>query len=125
MLIVARARACLGVRFRAQGREPGFGLDCVGLVAVALGVETPGDYAMRFGSVARVAAAMAELGLVRVEAACAGDVMLFASGAGQLHLGIWTGAGLIHADAGARRVVERPGVGPWPVAGVWRVVASG
>ena len=46
--------------------------------------------------------------------------MLMATGPGQLHLGVWTGEGLVHADAGLRRVVERPGVPPWRVLGMWR-----
>jgi hypothetical protein len=38
----------------------------------------------------------------------------------QLHLGIWTGGGIVHADARLGRVVERPGMPPWPVIGAWR-----
>ena len=49
-----------------------------------------------------------------------GDLLMMRTGPGQLHLGIWTGAGLVHADAGLRRVVERPGAPPWPVLGCWR-----
>jgi hypothetical protein len=37
---------------------------------------------------------------------------------GRPHFGIWTGDGVIEADAGLRRVVERPG---WPTgASAWR-----
>ena len=49
-----------------------------------------------------------------------GDVLLALAGPGQLHLAIWTGDGVIHADAMLRRVVERPGAPPWPVVSVWR-----
>jgi lipoprotein Spr len=118
--VVARARGCLGVRFRRQGRDPAYGLDCVGLVGVALGVELPVDAPLRCGDVARVMRGAAGLGLRRVEAADVGDVVLFASGPGQLHLGVLSERGLIHADAVARRVVERPGAPPWPVIAVWR-----
>jgi murein DD-endopeptidase / murein LD-carboxypeptidase len=118
--VVARARGCLGVRFRAQGRDPAHGLDCVGLVGVALAAELPADAPMRCGDVARVMRAATGLGVRRVEDARAGDVALFASGPGQLHLGVLSESGLIHADAVARRVVERPGAPPWPVIAGWR-----
>ena len=51
----------------------------------------------------------------------AGDVLLMAAGPGQIHLGIRTAGGFVHADAGLRRVVERPGMPPWPLTGVWRM----
>ena len=38
----------------------------------------------------------------------------------QLHLMIGTGAGFVHAHAGLGRVVETPGLSPWPVLGWWR-----
>lgn len=119
--MAARARWLVGVRFRAQGRDPAFGLDCVGVVAAALGREVGADHAMRSGDVARVVREAARLGLVRAEGERAGDVLLFESGPGQLHLGVRSEGGVIHADAGARRVVERPGEPPWPVLAVWRV----
>lgn len=120
------ARACIGVRFGPQGRDPDFGLDCVGLAAVALKAGgfaglVPAGYAMRSGDAARVAAAVDAAGLVRVADAGAGDLLLFASGPGQLHLAIGTGEGIVHADAGLGRVVERPGVVDWPVIGIWRL----
>ncbi|MFH7191577.1 hypothetical protein ACHWGL_32290, partial [Klebsiella pneumoniae] len=43
--------------------------------------------------------------LVRVAEAAAGDVLLMAAGPGQIHLGIRTAGGFVHADAGLRRVV--------------------
>ncbi len=120
--IVRRARARVGVPFRPQGRDPESGLDCIGLVADAVG--KPGaarDYALRGGSLARLEAALRSAGLERAGAPAAGDVLVCVPGAEQLHLGIWTGTGLVHADVSLRRVVERPGAPPWPVAGVWRM----
>ena len=32
---VDRARSLIGTRFRAQGRDPQFGLDCLGLAMIA------------------------------------------------------------------------------------------
>ena len=37
MDVVARARGCVGARFRLHGRDPATGLDCVGLAAIAIG----------------------------------------------------------------------------------------
>jgi len=119
--VLARARACVGARFRTQGRDPALGLDCVGLAAAALGREARGGYAMRFGDAAAVGAMIDAAGLARVEEARAGDLLLMRSGPGQLHLAIRSEDGIIHADAAARRVTERPGDAPWPVIGVWRV----
>lgn len=118
--IVAAGRALIGARFLPQGRSP-TGLDCVGLVAAALGVErVPRDYALRGGSATRLAEELAKAGLGRADSARAGDVLVMRSGAAQLHLGIFTGAGLIHGDAGLRRVAERPGAIPWPILSIWR-----
>jgi hypothetical protein len=38
----------------------------------------------------------------------------------QLHLGVRTADGFVHAHAGLRRVVETPGAPQWPVLGVYR-----
>lgn len=118
--IVVRARALIGTRFRPQGRGAD-GLDCVGLVAASLGISgVRGDYALRGGCPAMLAREIERAGLRRVAEAEAGDVLAVRAGPGQLHLGIWSGSGLIHADAGLRRVAERPAPLPWPVLACWR-----
>ncbi|MGI4732482.1 MAG: hypothetical protein ACRYFW_12140 [Janthinobacterium lividum] len=118
---VERARSVLGVRFRPQGRDPAYGLDCVGLVAWAAGIDpVPDGYAMRGGDARDIGAVLDRFGR-RSASAAAGDVLLLAAGAGQFHLAIATGDGIIHADAALRRVVERPGPPPWPVLGIWRI----
>ena len=119
--IVAAGRALIGVRFRPQGRSAEIGLDCIGLVAAALGATAvPRDYALRGGSAVRLGEELAKAGLGQAESARAGDVLVLKAGAAQLHLGIFTGGGLIHGDAGLRRVVERPGEIPWPIMSIWR-----
>ncbi len=95
-------------------------MDCVGLAALVLGVEgVPTGYPLRGGEPGRWIAAI-DARLVRVVAWRAGELLLMRSGPGQLHLGIWTGDALVHADAGIGRVVARPGVPPWPVLAAWR-----
>lgn len=118
--VVARARALIGTRFRPQGRNAAEGLDCIGLVASAIGVRSaPRDYALRGGSMRRLAPGLCAAGLFPVDSMKAGDVLVFAPGPAQLHLGIFTGTGLIHGDAGLRCVAERPLPFPWPVLGIW------
>jgi cell wall-associated NlpC family hydrolase len=124
--IVAAARGALGVRFRPQGRDPDHGLDCIGLAALALRAggfrgAVPGGYALRGGDPAAVAARIEASGLRRVGCAEPGDLLLFATGPGQLHLAIAVPGGLVHADATLRRVTERPGDPLWPVLGTWRL----
>ncbi len=119
--IVARARALVGARFRPQGRSVDGGYDCVGLVGEALGLGCPrADYRLRGGSREALGAELAAAGLQRVCAAEPGDILVMRAGPEQLHLGIATGTGFVHADARLRQVVDRPGAPPWPVLEVWR-----
>ena len=124
--IAARARGLVGRRFRPQGRDPALGLDCVGVAAAAAGVAAeriPADYALRGEHLARIEHALCDLGCRPVprDAAEAGDVIVCEVGPAQFHLLLCTGGAFVHADAGLRKVVERPLPCPWPVAGVWRL----
>lgn len=134
--VVAAARRAIGVRFRLHGRDPAYGLDCVGLAALAIragGGQTliPTGYALRSGDSDAAAAMIEAAGLIRADhgqpSTQAGDLLLCRAGPGQLHLVIDSGApggGFIHADAQLRRVVERPGPPPWPVIGRWRLAQT-
>ena len=119
--VLARARAAIGAPFRPQGRTTAEGLDCVGLAALALGRAAPRDYRLRTGDTARVVAGLQAAGLRAVADPRPWDLLLCRSGPGQLHLAIRSEDGIVHADAIARRVVERPGPVPWPVLGCWRL----
>lgn len=126
--IVAAARACVGTRFRLQGRTPGLGLDCIGVVIVAAagaGVRLADqrDYALGGEEQARLDAALAGQ-MTPVGEAAAGDVLAFAPAAGLRHLGVWTGEGIVHAHAGLRRVVEGPAPAEWVRVGAWRLPAA-
>jgi cell wall-associated NlpC family hydrolase len=122
--VAAAAVAAVGVPYRLHGRDPATGLDCVGVVAVALRSAghrgpVPDGYPLRCGGAERYRACWA--GLEATAGAAAGDVLLCRAGPGQLHLGIRTPRGVVHADAGLRRVVERPGALPWPLLAAWRL----
>lgn len=119
--IVANARTCIGARFRTHGRDPAFGLDCVGVAAVAFGRGVAGGYALRGGNPDRVIKGIEQLGLVRAEREPRpGDLLLITEGQGQLHLAILTETGFVHADARLRRVVETPGLPAGTIIGFWR-----
>jgi cell wall-associated NlpC family hydrolase len=119
---VAAARGAAGVRFRLHGRDPAFGLDCVGLAALAARAAgfagaIPADYALRGGDPSEMIDAA---GLARIVDPESGDLLLFSAGPAQFHLAVLVPGGIVHADAMLRRVVERPGVPPWPLVAAWR-----
>lgn len=123
---VARAAHDLvGAPFRLHGRGAQTGLDCVGLVALALRaagcpVGAPESYSVRGGRVELVDVLLRAAGLRRVAREKTGDIVLVRSGVAQLHLMIAVAGGHVHADAGLGSIVEMPGPSPWPVIGRWR-----
>ena len=116
------ARALVGLPFRLHGREPAHGLDCIGLAACAYGrnAGVPTGYALRGGDDRQTERIVRSLGFVRRHAGWRrGDLIMLRPGPAQIHLGIWTGESLIHADAGLGRIVETPGVPRWPMLSAW------
>ena len=116
------ARSLVGVPFRLHGRAPEHGLDCVGLAAFAFGRINgiPTGYALRGGDVQQMIRIVRRLGFVRRRVAWRrSDLLMLQPGPAQIHLGIWTGESLIHADAGLGRIVETPGVPRWPLLSAW------
>jgi len=123
------ASALVGAPFRLHGREAAHGLDCIGVIAAALrgagwAGDVPSGYALRGGDPAAVIARFDAV-LARGDGSAAGDVLLFRVGPGQLHGAVRTAEGIVHADAGLRRVVARPGVPDWPLLGAWRYEGRG
>lgn len=121
--VEAAALALVGAPFRLHGRDGGTGLDCVGVVSLATGRPAPTGYALRGADPAGVRELIEAAGLRAVQDAAPGDVVLMRTGPGQLHLGVRTLRGLVHADAGLRRVVERPGRPEWEILGQWRLLS--
>jgi hypothetical protein len=119
---VLRARSLVGCRFRPQGRDPEHGLDCVGVVCAAFGIpgdSVPHDYRLRDGGLERLELELSRF-FRRVRDLAAGDVLVFKVAADQLHLGIRSDRGFIHADARLRKVVETPGRPPWDLISAYR-----
>jgi cell wall-associated NlpC family hydrolase len=101
----------LGTPFHHQGRQKGVGLDCIGLIVVALGaigvaVQDRTDYGPRPDGVSLVRGLLAH-GARPVETAALGDILLFRFDRQPQHVALANGAGgMIHAYAPAGRVVE-------------------
>lgn len=122
--IVAAVRACVGTRFRSQGRIPGLALDCVGVVLVAaqaagVAANVPA-YALG-GVLPDVELLLRGHGCRRVAQPQPGDIIVIAPVGGQRHFGVLTPAGVVHAHAGLGRVVEGPLDADWPVVSAWRL----
>lgn len=128
MTPVDRARSFLGCAFRPQGRHVSSGFDCVGLVCAAHLIDAddvPRDYRLRGSNAGRVFEQLKRFfSSIPVSGAKPGDVVLLQPGADQLHLGILTARGMIHADARLRRVVETPRLPAWPILSAHRRITS-
>jgi hypothetical protein len=118
-----RARALIGTPFRPQGRRSE-GLDCVGVAMATFGFaadDVRRNYSMRGDHLREVREFLGRQ-FRRVPRAQlrSGDLMLMEIADDQLHIGVKTIAGFVHAHAGLRKVVETPGVPDWPLLGVYR-----
>ena len=124
-VVLEAARGLVETRFRLHGRDPAFGLDCVGLIRAAFAaagviIAPPTGYRLTSGRLDEFERVAVLAGLMMTADPEPGDAILCRIGARQWHLGIKSDIGLIHADAGLGRVVERPGPMPWPVVACWR-----
>ena len=126
--VVDRARSLIGTRFRAQGRDPAYGLDCLGLAMLAYRIDEIGvrrDYRLSGDHRRELMTRLAD-GFRRVSprTARAADLMLIEVAANQCHLAVRTASGFVHADA-RRGVVETPGAPSWPVVATFRLQTRG
>lgn len=117
----------VGVRYRLHGRDLARGVDCVGLVALAMDragyrVAAPCGYSLRHADVAELTKVALDHGFVGVEQQ--GDLVLAMPNPVQPHLLIRTPDGFVHAHAGLRRVTFLPGALPWRVAAEWRLATE-
>lgn len=107
--IIAAARACLGTPFVHQGRTPGAGVDCAGLIILAaraagITINAPEGYALP----AHPQQLMHALQQLHPSALIeGGSVLLFRMGGQPQHVALATSpTTMIHAYAPAGKVVE-------------------
>lgn len=126
--IVAASRGCVGTRFRAQGRLPGLGLDCVGVALVAAAAAGAVDltlpaYTLSGDSEDRIETVLRACGCHPLgnKPPQPGDLIVVAPAPGRRHLAVVTDAGMVHAHAGLERVVEAPADPGWLPVSAWRL----
>ncbi|MFT4056718.1 MAG: hypothetical protein QM681_19595 [Novosphingobium sp.] len=129
--LATAALALVGTPFRLHGREPGVGLDCVGVVEVALGrtgrkVRLANGYPLRTRAVPSAWLDLAPIGLEPVDDTIRpSDVVMVRPSACQLHFAIATCArSVVHAHAGLRRVVHGALPPEWPRIHHWRFTSN-
>lgn len=123
----AQAEELQGTPFQLHGRTAA-GVDCVGLVALALEragrkAFAPAGYRLRNADIGAHLAFAARNGFLP---ACGeqhrGDILLVRPSPAQHHLVIALGRdGFVHAHACLRRVVVSSGAPQWPVLRHWRL----
>ena len=130
----AAAAALCGVAFRLHGRDSATGLDCVGLVVVALDrcgrkADAPEGYTLRALSIAPLLGFAARNGFAALDPHAlgeAGDLYLLRLSAIQAHLAIILDRGrFVHAHAGLGKVVIGHGALPGDTIARWRLMAKG
>jgi lipoprotein Spr len=118
-----RACALVGTPFRPQGRCAR-GLDCVGVAIATFDLPSeavPRNYRLRGEHIDQMRDHLRRyFRHVPLTWLRAGDLMLMRVSDDQLHLGVRTAAGFVHAHAGLRRVVETPGMPAWAILGAYR-----
>ena len=126
--LAAAAEELIGIPFRLHGRDPRYGVDCVGLVLHSLSaagrtVPPLSGYGLRNAGYSFVPELASAAGLCPAGGAIQrGDIVLARPGPGQRHLLIAAGAGqFIHAHAGLGRVVSAAGPLDWPVTNTFRL----
>lgn len=123
--IAAAALALVGAPFRLHGRDPRFGLDCVGLAMAAAeraGLRLPPTPAYRLHGTAEAVFQrwIALAGLCTTDEAWPGDVTVAVPDAWHRHVMIAVAGGHVHAHAGIGRVVLMPGPSPWRICRTYR-----
>jgi NlpC/P60 family putative phage cell wall peptidase len=128
--VVAAGRTWLGTPFHHQGRMKGVGVDCVGLViGVAQALELSDfdltGYGHRPDSREMERLCRAMMRRVAFARARPGDVLLFNVDGQPQHLAFKTDAGMLHAYAPQRRVVEHRIDDSWAARAVAAFVLPG
>ena len=130
--LIAAARACLATPFHHQGRQPGVGLDCAGLLIVALravGIEALDlpAYGRRphGGELETMLDAQPYLLRLPLNSMRDGDVLLMRFFRDPQHLALYAGGTILHAYEAAGQVVEHRMDSRWAqrIVRVYRIAA--
>ncbi len=128
---VESAESYVGTRYMHQGRLPGVGLDCAGVVvcaARAAGVEVMdvSSYSRNPSGMQLIAAVGKHCKPVYTEPEC-GDILAFAWQDEPQHLAVYVGGGyIVHAHVVARKVVKHVLDKTWTqrIVGAYRLKES-
>lgn len=127
--LAAAAESLVGSPFRLHGRDPGTGLDCIGLLFASLRIiglspAFPTGYRIRTSDYPSLPSLAAVHGFIAAESSVVpGDVLFVRPGPAQLHLviaGTRRGS-LVEAHAGVGRVISRAGPPIEPIIQHWRL----
>jgi cell wall-associated NlpC family hydrolase len=129
--MAAAAMELVGAPFRLHGRDRQHGVDCVGVLVIALAAagrtpRLPQEYTLRRTSIDDFVAAAREVGLVPASGELVqGDLLVATPGAAQFHAAVCGfGNSIVHAHAGLGRVVLSSAPLPWPLVHHWRLSSS-
>lgn len=111
---IASVRSTIGTPFQHQGRVPGVGLDCVGVIVFALTengylVNDVSGYSRIPGGALLEAAILVHCSKISLHDVAVGDIMLFHFGHEPQHTAVVSSLvplTIIHAYSDIRRVVE-------------------
>lgn len=108
--VIDAARSCLGTRFQHQGRQPGVGLDCAGVVicayrAAGLVAWDESGYS-RLPNPELMREVIARTLVPVTDAWRPADMLFMRFGGEPQHVGLWTGQTVIHSYLQMRKVVE-------------------
>jgi cell wall-associated NlpC family hydrolase len=119
---LSAAMDCVGARFRLQGRDPAYGLDCVGLIsycarAAGCKVVDKLNYDVTTDP-AILACHLQESGFYKKEHGFLepADVVIFSFFGSPNHAAISTASGIVHADMRLRKVVHHRLASSWRTA---------
>lgn len=126
--LAAAAQALVGTRFRLNGRDPGTGLDCLGVLACALAAigrpaPLPCGYSLRCRGDMDAQRIATSAGLQTAHSPVEpGDVLLVRCSPVQLHVLVAVERErFVHAHAGLRRVLVGALDPAWREAARWRL----
>jgi murein DD-endopeptidase / murein LD-carboxypeptidase len=126
--IAERAFSQIGTPFRLHGRTPGVALDCVGLVAFAINANNViSNYSLTGVKLITILSHLdsCDLGITSDDSTFRqGDVAVVSCSPQQFHLMLRAANGWVHSHAGLRKVVHTPGISPWPIVALRRIIGD-